>query len=99
VEWTRNSCSGSGSPSTTATGAPSAVLGRRVPGDVLQFAGDTAAQGVHEAVPGAAKLAGGWIDALRDSNWPGDDELAFEMEVALGRRPVREHQDEHRRRR
>jgi hypothetical protein len=65
-----------------------AVLGRRAAGDVLQLAGDAVARAVHEAVPGATGLAGGWIEALRNRDWPGDDELAVEMEAALGRRPA-----------
>jgi hypothetical protein len=64
------------------------VLGGRVWAEVLQLAGDAVIQAVDQAVPGSAKLAGGWIDALRERGWAGDDELAVELEASLGRRPA-----------
>ena len=64
-----------------------AVLGGRVWAEVIQLAGDAVVQAVKHNVPGSAELAGGWIDALRERDWAGDDELAVDMEAALGRRP------------
>lgn len=64
------------------------VLGGRVWGEVLQLAGDAVVQAVKHTVPGSAELAGGWIDALHERDWGGDDDLAVELEAALGRRPT-----------
>ena len=36
---------------------------------------------------GAEELAGAWTDALRERGWAGDEEVAAELEAALGRRP------------
>jgi hypothetical protein len=66
------------------------VLGGRVWAEVLQLAGDAVVRAVTQTVPGSAELAGGWLDALRERDWVGDDELAVELEAALGRRPAPE---------
>ncbi|MHB1445924.1 MAG: UPF0158 family protein [Acidimicrobiales bacterium] len=65
-----------------------AALEGRVQADVLQLAGDAVASAVGEEILGAAQLAAGWLEALRERDWPGDAELAIELEVVLGLRTV-----------
>jgi Uncharacterised protein family (UPF0158) len=64
------------------------ILGGRVRLDVLQLVGDALAAAAAEGVAGAEELAGAWGDALRERGWAGDDELAADLDTALGRRPA-----------
>ena len=63
-----------------------ALLGQN-PTEVLQLAGDAIAGATAVAVPGATELAEAWAVALRTRGWTGDEELAAELDAALGRRP------------
>jgi hypothetical protein len=63
------------------------VIGGAVPPEVLQLAGDGLAVAATAEVTGAADLAETCAGALRARGWPGDDELAAELDAALGRRP------------
>jgi Uncharacterised protein family (UPF0158) len=64
------------------------ILGGGVRSDVLQLVGDALAAAAAEGMAGADELAGGWSDALRERGWAGDEELAAELEAAMGRRPA-----------
>jgi hypothetical protein len=64
------------------------ILGGRVRWDALQLAGDALAGAAAERVAGADELAGGWSAALRERDWAGDQELAAELDAALGRCPT-----------
>lgn len=64
-----------------------AVLRGEVPVELLQLAGDGLVVAVDQKVPGAVPLADRCVAALRDRGWAGDEELAAELEVALGHRP------------
>lgn len=56
--------------------------------EVLQLVGDSVADAVAGRVPGAAKLAEEFIAALAERGWEGDEDLAEQLEAALGRGPV-----------
>jgi hypothetical protein len=64
-----------------------AVLRGDVPVELLQLVGDGLVAAVDGEVQGAAPLAERCVMALRDRGWAGDEELAGELEVALGHRP------------
>ena len=64
------------------------ILGGAVRPDVLQLAGDALAAAAAVEVAGAEELAGAWGDALRERGWAGDEELAAELDAAMGRRPA-----------
>jgi len=57
-----------------------------VPTDVLQLVGDGIVAALSTDVPGALGLAEGCVLGLRARRWPGDEELAVELEAAMGRR-------------
>ena len=63
-----------------------AVLGGEVPVEVLQLVGDGLGTAIEQKVPGAVALADQCLLKLGERGWAGDDELAAELEVALGRR-------------
>jgi len=63
------------------------VLGAQVPADGLQLIGDALAAAAVDGVPGASDLAEECALALRTRGWSGDEELAADLDVALGRRP------------
>jgi hypothetical protein len=63
-----------------------AVLGAEVPVEVLQLVGDGLGTAIEQKVPGAVTLADRCLVKLHERGWAGDDELAAELEVALGRR-------------
>ncbi|MGI5254832.1 UPF0158 family protein [Actinacidiphila glaucinigra] len=56
--------------------------------DVLQTVGDTVADAAASGVPGAAELAEQCMLLLGERGWEGDEDLAEELEAALGRSPV-----------
>ena len=64
-----------------------AALGEQVPDDVLQLVGDALAAAAADVVPGTGELAAQCVSALRERGWRGDEELAIELDAALGRRP------------
>jgi hypothetical protein len=61
------------------------VLGGEVPVEVLQLVGDGLGTAIEQKVPGAVALADQCLLVLRERGWAGDDELAGELEVSLGR--------------
>ena len=63
-----------------------AALGSGVPADVLQLAGDGLQIAVEAQVPGAADLAASCAATLSGRGWAGDEELAQQLEVVIGRR-------------
>jgi hypothetical protein len=63
------------------------ILGGEVRIDALQLVGDAVVAAAVEGVDGAEELAVAWTDALRERGWAGDEEVAVELEAALGRRP------------
>lgn len=63
------------------------VLGGSIWTEILQLAGDALAGAAAQGVPGASELAEAWTTALRNRRSPEDDELAAELDAALGRRP------------
>jgi len=64
------------------------ILGGGLRTDVLQLVGDAVAVAVHEGVAGTNELAGAFRDSLRERGWAGDEELAAELDAALGNRPA-----------
>jgi hypothetical protein len=64
------------------------ILDGGVRRDALQLVGDALA-GAAGRVAGADELASAWSEALRERDWAGDEELATELDAALGRRPAR----------
>jgi hypothetical protein len=56
--------------------------------DVLQLVGDALAAAATGGVAEAKELAGAWGDAVRERGWAGDEELAAELDAAMGRRPA-----------
>lgn len=61
------------------------MLGGEVRWDALQFIGDAVAAAAKDRVAGAEKLAEAWSVALLERDWTGDEELAAELDAALGR--------------
>jgi hypothetical protein len=57
--------------------------------EVLQLVGDAVAGAVASGVPGAAGLAEQCLALLGERSWEGDEELASQLEGALGRGPLR----------
>jgi hypothetical protein len=57
----------------------------RLTGDVLQLAGDGLLDAVFKDADGAIELAAQCAAALRKRWWDGDDELADQLEAALGK--------------
>src|SRR6478736_5131104 len=73
----------------TADGAALvAQLRQGWPQDALQLPGDGLAAAVQQHVPGAAELAHECVQALRDREWDGDEELAGHLEAVLGVAPT-----------
>jgi len=66
------------------------ALEEALPPEVLQLAGDGLVFAATAGVTGAADLADMCTGALRARGWPGDDELAAEIDAAIGRRPAPE---------
>jgi Uncharacterised protein family (UPF0158) len=62
------------------------VVRERLTDDVLQLAGDGLLDAVAASVQGARKLAEQCAAALRERGWWGDEELADQLEAALGER-------------
>ena len=56
----------------------------RLTDDVLQLAGDGLLHAVAQGIPGAHELAAQCAAALRDRLWWGDEELADQLEAAVG---------------
>jgi hypothetical protein len=74
-----------------ATGSPAtvvALLRERPAEPVLQQAGDGLLQALATGTEGAAEQAGRVASGLRTRGWTGDDELADELEGALGSGPL-----------
>jgi Uncharacterised protein family (UPF0158) len=57
--------------------------------EVLQLAGDGLLTALNQGVEGAPELAARCAEELRDRFWLGDEELADELDSALGRGPAR----------
>jgi hypothetical protein len=57
--------------------------------EVLQLAGDGLLTALAQGVEGAPELAARCAEELRDRFWLGDEELADELDSALGRGPAR----------
>jgi len=62
------------------------VLRGRLTEDVLQLAGDGLLDAVAQDVEGAVELAAECAAALRERCWDGDEDLADQLQAALGRR-------------
>ena len=62
------------------------VLRGRLTEDVLQLAGDGLLDAVAQDVEGAVELAAECATALRERCWDGDEDLADQLQAALGRR-------------
>jgi hypothetical protein len=54
----------------------------------LQLIGDGLLAALANQVEGAAETAASCATRLRDRGWPGDDELADQLEARLGKRPT-----------
>lgn len=58
------------------------------PGDSLQLIGEGLVAAVRTGVDGSAKLAATCVEALRERDWDGDQELAEALEAAVGKSPT-----------
>jgi hypothetical protein len=58
------------------------------PTDVVQMVGDAVADAVAVRVPGAAEVADECLNLLGTRGWEGDEDLALQLEGALGRGPA-----------
>ncbi len=58
------------------------------PDDSLQLIGDGLLAAVRDGVAGSVRIAMTCVDALRERDWDGDQELAEALEAALGNRPT-----------
>jgi Uncharacterised protein family (UPF0158) len=56
--------------------------------DLLQIAGDGLLVALTQQAEGAAELARRYAGELRDRDWAGDDELADQLDAAVGNRPA-----------
>jgi len=63
-----------------------AVLRGRLIDEALQLAGDGLLDAIAQGVAGAAELAAQCAAALREREWWGDEELADQLEAAVGKR-------------
>jgi hypothetical protein len=73
----------------TADGAALvAQLQQGWPQNALQLLGDDLAAAVQQRVPGAPELAHECVQALRDREWDGDEQLAGHLEAVLGVAPT-----------
>src|SRR5438105_2540352 len=63
-----------------------AAVGDHVPASLLQFVGDGLLMALAQDIESSAALACRCSSALQDREWAGDDELAAELEAALGQR-------------
>src|ERR1700733_12712533 len=64
------------------------VLSMEVWPDLLQIAGDGLLVALTQQAEGAAELARRYAGELRDRDWAGDDELADQLDAAVGNRPA-----------
>lgn len=64
------------------------VVCGRLTGDVLQLAGDGLLDAVTQDVEGAVELAAQCAAALRERCWDGDEDLADQLQAALGQGPA-----------
>lgn len=73
-----------------ASGGPALVAfcAGHDPGGILQTAGDVLVAALRARVTGADALGRRWVDALGARAWPGDAELAAQLDAAAGRGPV-----------
>jgi hypothetical protein len=60
------------------------IVRGRLTDEVLQLAGDGLLHDVAQGIPGARELAAQCATALRDRLWWGDEELADQLEAAVG---------------
>jgi hypothetical protein len=60
------------------------IVHGRLTDEVLQLAGDGLLHAVAQGIPGARELAAQCAAALRDRLWWGDEELADQLEAAVG---------------
>jgi hypothetical protein len=60
------------------------IVRGRLTDEVLQLAGDGLLHAVAQGIPGARELAAQCAAALRDRLWWGDEELADQLEAAVG---------------
>ena len=68
-----------------ADGSVVGVVGERLTEQVLQLAGDGLLDAIAQHVEGAVDLATQCVAALRERYWHGDEELADQLQAALGR--------------
>ena len=69
-----------------ADGSVVGVVGERLTEQVLQLAGDGLLDAIAQHVEGAVDLAPQCVAALRERYWHGDEELADQLQAALGAR-------------
>lgn len=65
-----------------------AWLGGEVPDDALQLGGAGVLMAIAQGVDGASEVASRWAAALRTRGWIGDDDLADEIDAAVGAGPI-----------
>ncbi len=65
-----------------------ALLAASSPDQALQLAGDGLTVALGQHTPGAPALAAGCADALRERGWPGDDDLADQLDGHRGAGPT-----------
>ena len=65
-----------------------ATLSKGSSGELLQLAGDGLLLAVAQGADGATELARRCAEQLRERGWEGDDDLADQLDVALGDRPA-----------
>ncbi len=83
-DWDRESIAALRSAVDRGDGSVVEVVRGRLTDDVLQLAGDGLLGAIAQRVPGAVDLAVQCAMALRVRCWDGDEELAKELDVALG---------------
>jgi hypothetical protein len=83
-DWDRESIAALRSAVYRGDGSVVEVVRGRLTDDVLQLAGDGLLGAIAQRVPGVVDLAAQCATALRDRCWDGDEELAKELDVALG---------------
>jgi hypothetical protein len=64
------------------------LLATGVPDEALQLAGDGLLAAYAQGVPGAKELVERCAAALREREWYGDDDLADQLEAAIGAAPT-----------
>ena len=83
-DWDQESIAALRSAVYRGDGSVVEVVRGRLTDDVLQLAGDGLLGAIAQRVPRAVELAAQCATALRVRCWNGDEELAKELDVALG---------------